>query len=100
MIFLCEGAMASGKPRRSCDGDGVAFAHYKQQWVAIVNQGYRAQRVGRGSVPGIIKGGVAGGVIEGGVVGGVIGLACVRRRASNRMHPIGRMTPDRERSTR
>ena len=40
-----------------------------QQRVAIVNQGYGAQRVGRGSVPGMVEGGVVGGVIGGGVVG-------------------------------
>jgi len=45
------------------------------------------QRVGRGSVPGIVE-------------GGVVGLVFLRRGSSDSMRTIGRNAPDRECSTR
>ena len=49
--------------------------------------GYWTQRVGRGSVPGIVE-------------GGVVGLVFLRRGSSDSMRTIGRNAPDREYSTR
>ena len=50
-------------------------------------QGCRTRRVGRGSVSGIVE-------------GGVVGLACSRRSSSDRMCPIVKIPPDRRHSTR
>ena len=46
----------------------------------VTFRGYRSKRVGRGSISGIVE-------------GGVVGLAYSRRCSSDRINLIGRMTP-------